>query len=146
MLTSFKKTLLASYDENGMLTDLHPPPVIAVDPKDVDLKTITNNSSLRAAGPLLHFLIPDGKEIVYKLLAGQHRMAAAEEYLKALDETLEGVRHHLETEDDQDRKTSFRAKEEELTRRIQFGSRWWVKVYDSGQQISIYMGFSETYS
>jgi len=137
MATGFKKALLTSYEEYGIMTDLDPPPVIAVCRKDVDLKTITNDSSLRTAGPLLHFLIPDRTEIIYQLLGGQHRMAAAEEYLKDLDEALEDIRQHLETTDDQNRISSLQAKEEELTRKIQFGSRWWVKVYDSGQQLSI---------
>jgi hypothetical protein len=146
MVTGFKRTLLTSYEEYGILTDLDPPPVISVNRKDVDLKTITKDKSLRTGGPLLHFIIPDGKEIIYGLLGGQHRMAAAEEYLKNLDEALEKIRHNLRTEDDQDRIQSLRAKEEGLTRKIQFGSRWWVKVYDSGQQTSIYMVFSNTYS
>jgi hypothetical protein len=134
MVPSFMKALLTSFEEYGMLTDLDPPPVIAVRRKDVGQKTITKDRSLRTAGPLLHFLIPDDAEVVYKLLGGQHRMAAAEECLKRLDKALEKVEEDLETadKDDQGGISLLQAKQEKLTRRIQFGSRWWVKVYDSG--------------
>jgi hypothetical protein len=66
-------------------------------------------------------------------------MAAVEEYLKKLDKELENVLEKLDGKmegGDPDQVRSSEIKKDELTRKIQFGSRWWVKVYDIGQPIS----------
>jgi len=127
------KKMQTSFTEHGIQTSHDPPLTIGVDPTTVNMDTITTDPKLKIDSPLLHFHLDDKKIVEYLLLAGQHRFVAAEQYLAKLDEQLEGVQSKLENGADGKARDGLKSKEAELTKDIQFGSRWWVKVYDSGE-------------